>query len=322
VNSGSWLGKASKKAHAQAKKAFLQEQAISLDPDIYAGTDEELASLPVWHRTATTRSALHVSPTGAAILPKSIVGHAVLPHVPEWKKILRQIGLAHGDASRNAKGLRCPVADFLYDIELWHHQSTNGRWNTKFSRWERFGVRSVEDWRYGKKVLTKDKKFYEPVAERTFHRMKKRLIDLGLIEAHSHLWQGRTHLWIKPTDELSRMLFEPGYWDQARGHFAPEMSTKKKRSSGRKPRGISARHKELDKELYALYREAIAFGGDALQLPKLSKDEAWAIWDRLTKPIPLGSGYSKAPFAAKGTSRRKRLHERLSLKSTGFGGCF
>jgi hypothetical protein len=311
VNNGNWLEKASKKAKLQAKTAFLQEHAIALDPDTYAGSDEELAALSVWHRTATTKTALHLSPTGAAILPKSIVAHGALPRVPGWRKILKEIGRAHGDASRHAKCLAGHVADLLYGVEFQHHQSTNGRWNADLCRWERYGVRSVEDWRYHNHVPQKDKQFYSPVPRRTFFRIKDRLIAMGLIEAGSHLWRGRTYLWMKPTDELSRILFEPEYWEEVRAKYIPAKPVKTKPTSTRKPRGISARHCELDAELLALYRKAISNG---FNYPvECSKQERWAVWDRLTKPIALGNGYAKAPFAVKGTYRYSRIYEGLGL---------
>lgn len=309
MNNASWLEKASAKAKAHAKASILQSLAIALDPDTYTGSDEELAALPVWHRTATTKTASHLSPTGAAILPKSIVAHDALSRVSGWRKILKEIGRANGDASRHAKGLVGHVADLLYDIELQHHQSTNGRWNAGLCRWERYGVRSVEDWCCRKKVPANDEQNYHPVPRRTFFRIKDRLVDAGLIEAHSHLWRARTYLWMKPTDELSRVLFEPGYWEEVRAKYIPAKPVKTKPTSTRKPRGISARHQELDVELLALYRKVIA-----CEMLGLSKQESWAVWDRLTKPIILGNGYAKAPFAAKGTYRYKRIYDDLGLR--------
>lgn len=192
-----------------------------------------LTLLP-WQISSTTPLALHVSDTGAAILPKSLREDNALPRVSQWRKILREISQKE------------PVAAFLYDVELQHHHSTNGRWNEALQRWERYGVRPVEDWR-------------RESAERTFYRYKTELVERGLIVAGSHLWRGRTHLWVKPTDELSRILFEPGYWGQVREQYVPAKNKKKQSTakSHRKPRGISALHRAVDDELKALYRSVI-----------------------------------------------------------------
>jgi hypothetical protein len=69
------------------------------------------------------------------------------------------------------------------------------------------------------------------VSRRTFATIKDRLIEMGLIDAHSHLWNEKTHLWIKPTEQLSRIVFEPGYWETVRDLYA-FVPVKKK------PRGI------------------------------------------------------------------------------------
>ena len=75
------------------------------------------------------------------------------------------------------------------------------------------------------------------LSERTFFRVKKKLLDMGLIEAKSHLGRDPVHereataVWIKPTQELCRIVFEPGYWEKVRGKYA-YVKTKKK------PRGV------------------------------------------------------------------------------------
>src|SRR5688572_13271368 len=93
-----WLAKATAATKplyvAYITNAAAQENAIILDPDATIGTDEELKALPVWCRTATTNTAFHQSPTGAARLPKAIVADADLPRVTGWKKILKEIGQA------------------------------------------------------------------------------------------------------------------------------------------------------------------------------------------------------------------------------------
>ena len=78
----------------------------------------------------------------------------------------------------------------------------------------------------------------------SFFRIKDRLLDMGLIAAESHLRRDPdyplkakfnadqseevTALWIKPTDELSRIVFEPGYWKrfgEVRPHQNEEEAT-------------------------------------------------------------------------------------------------
>lgn len=144
----------------------------------------------------------------------------------------------------------------------WHQISTNGRFNEKLGRFERWGVKSVEGWstyhtckvpnpHYKSKVAWKSnellvkgqelqpwaKMVEKPMLSRaTFFRIKDRLLDMGLIEAHSHLWNGKTHLWIKPTEELSRIVYEPGYWEKVRAKYAYVPSKKK-------PRGVHAKAK-------------------------------------------------------------------------------
>jgi hypothetical protein len=96
-------------------------------------------------------------------------------------------------------------------------------------------------------------------SDRHFVRHKDRLIALGLIQAESHFrvdpshnikvglkaeghWKGPigapviTALWVKPTEELSRIIFEPGYWEKVRAKYAI-VPTKKK------PRGMHVKAK-------------------------------------------------------------------------------
>ncbi|WP_332712654.1 hypothetical protein [Pelagibacterium mangrovi] len=260
-------------------------------------TDEQLAALPVWQRTSTAANALEVSSTGAAILPKSPWGHDALPRVPGWQNILKAIGW-------DKTGF---VADLLHDIEFQHHQSTNGRWNEDLQRWERWGVRSVNDWcksgiHHGKAQAP------ARVCAKTFDKYKNRLVAMGLIVAEARKWQGPNHLWIKPTEQLSRIVFEPGYWEQVREQLVPAKPAKAK-PAAKKPRGLSAKHKEIEADLRALYLSTIK--GDYLSLDKPAR---WAIWDRLTKPIPIGKGHHhKKPYAATGSYQWKQIYHGLGL---------
>ncbi|RKE84906.1 hypothetical protein DFO46_1685 [Rhizobium sp. AG855] len=51
-------------------------------------TDNPDPSLTIWQRTSTTVVAEHDTGTGAAVLPKNIVGHDSIPRVARWRKIL------------------------------------------------------------------------------------------------------------------------------------------------------------------------------------------------------------------------------------------
>ncbi len=199
---------------AKAALAFEEYKATGVAPP---GMVDDLAKLTVWQRTSTVLEPKSVSPTGAAILPKNSHKSKHLPRVDDWLQILDKI-----DWNKNGF-----VTFFLESVIHWHHQSTSGRFSDQLGRFERYGVQSVERWNcYTLKTTGKP-----AVSVRTFHRIKDRLIELGLIVAESHLWNGKTYLWIKPTDELSRIVFEPGYWSTVRAKFE-HVPTKKK------PRGV------------------------------------------------------------------------------------
>lgn len=305
MNNENWLSTTSKVARAELKKSLTDKLLAENGLDATGNPEPEahLAKLPVWQRTSTTASAFEVTPTGAAILPKSVIGHDHLPRIDGWQKILKAIGWGKH---------RKYVADLLHDIEFQHHQSTNGRMNSSLGRWERYGVRSVDNWRNGmfNYGLGQMHLGNAKVPKSTFHTIKDGLIGRGLIEAEAHLWMGDTHLWIKPANELSRILFDPGYWETVQHLYAtakPAQAPKPK-SKG-KPRGMSAKLAALDEELMDTYRAVIH--GEMHHLPKQSR---WAIWERLTKPIPMGKNYSKAPFAELQSYRASRIHNALMLQ--------
>ena len=102
------------------------------------------------------------------------------------------------------------------------------------------------------KMVTK-----KTASNRHFVRHKDDLVDMGLIEAKSHFRVDPSHkfkvelkaegklkgsigtplitaLWVKPTEELCRIIFEPGYWETVRAKYA-YVPTKKK------PRGMHAK---------------------------------------------------------------------------------
>jgi hypothetical protein len=244
-------------AEAKALVAKEQHKTTGKPPP---GQVDDLFKLPVWQRTSTTLAAEFVYGTGAAILPKT----AEVPPIvkKDLKKILNEIDWhKHGF-----------VTAFLRDVIFWHHRSTSGRFNDKQGRFERWGVKSAEEWYnhqykapkhdYKSKGAACEKKPWSKTVDkwmlsrRNFFRIKDRLLDMGLIEAESHLRRDPdyplkvkfkadqseevTALWIKPTEELSRIVFEPGYWEKVRGKYA-YVKTKKK------PRGVHAKAKMVAK---------------------------------------------------------------------------
>lgn len=305
MNNLNWLSKSTAAAKPIIAQALAKQVLIDkgLNPDGTIEPASDLEKLALWQRTSTTAFAIEVAATGAAILPKNIYAHDGLPRVDGWPKILKAIGWGKH---------RTFIADLLHDIEFQHHQSTNGRMNETLGRWERYGVRSVEDWRNGNFNYGLGNKHHasQNVPKRTFHNIKDRLLELGLIEAGSHLWMGATHLWIKPTDELSRILFDAGHWEAVRHLYVTDKPLKgpNPKSKG-KPRGMSAKLATLDAELRATYLSAIR--GEMDHLPKQAR---WAIWERLTKPIPMGKNYSKASFAEPKSYRGSRLYSGLMLQ--------
>lgn len=181
---------------------------------------EHTLDMSEWRWRCTLLEAEHVYSTGAAILGTSPlhVGDKDMPYVKKWKANLREIDW-------HKKGF---VTAFLRDVIFWSSQSTSGRYNPALGRFERWGVKSVEGWR---------DQAEHSVSRRDFFRVKDRLIEMGLIEAHSHYQYMKyvlagplpddahdvgfyTALWIKPTEELSRIVFEPGYWETVKAKYA------------------------------------------------------------------------------------------------------
>ncbi|KQS64527.1 hypothetical protein ASG39_11270 [Rhizobium sp. Leaf371] len=297
-----WLAASTQKARPKYRSEINRDRLVGMTEANAEAHLKDLISpdtkLRLWHRTSTTLVAAHETPTKAAILPKSLAAHSDLPRVEGWKKILMQI----------AKETGCRdvafVADFLLDIEFQHHQSTNGRWNSELERWERYAVRSVEDWcKSGINNAKERRDAPKRVSERTLRNIKTKLEAAGLIDARTHLWNGDNHLWIKPSDKLSRMLFEEGHSQSTQQSPEPAPKVKKLR-----PRGMSAKHAKVEEENRELYRQAITG-----QLNGLDKKMLWLVWDRLTKPYAITDNIMKAPYAADGSSRRKRLYAALGL---------
>ena len=300
MGEATWLEITSKTAREELKaylaNALAKETGIVTVPSDASDALDALAATPTW-QWGTSKFATHESPTGAAILPKFLVTDNLLPRVDRWKRHLSVIG-------RFVGGLRfvSEVTAFLRDAIFWHFQSTDGRWNAASQRWDRYGVRSLDEWW----VPPHLGKCSDGMSKRTFIRCKDRLVLLGLIEAQAHLWQGRTKLWIKPTEQLLRIVFESGFWEIVASSFGPIKTKQALKGSKAKPRGLSAQHAKLDAEHRALYKKAIN-----CELSGLTMEQRWDVWGKLTKPKMLAANHVRKPFAPKGSHRYKLLYERL-----------
>jgi hypothetical protein len=297
--SAGWLHSPSAKAEIKQhiKTANDKEAAISAADAKCLETPDELAKLPVIYRWSTTKNAYTLSKSDHARLPKCPVADKDLPRVPKWRRHLTDIARHVVQSPKFAPH----GARFLRDVIFWHHQSTDGRWNDKIKRWDRYGVRQLEDWRAPSSSTPMD----EMMSTSTFVRFKNRLIEVGLIVAEAHLAGGKTRLWAKPTEKLQRIVFEPDYWASIKADFKAPVAPAKPKSKN-KPRGLSALHAKVSAESEVLYKKAIAGGFN-----KATTDERWQVWNRLTKSVALTNGKMKQPFTTKGDHRYNLLRERL-----------
>ena len=198
--------------------------------------------------------------------------NAALPYVDGWKNILEEIEFhKHGFVRKFLQDVifwhhqstngRFNVT--LGRFERWGVKSVAG-WLNHTHKASNPGYKPKKkggnpSWEPGPKNID-----IPSVSRATFFRIKNRLIGMGLIEAHSHLRtdpnhkikaihdagqkakgkpakyanspKGITALWIKPTDALSRIMFEPGYWETVRETYAYAPAKMK-------PRGLSAKGK-------------------------------------------------------------------------------
>lgn len=294
-----WLYSPSAKAEIKklSKTADDKEATIAIAEAKYQEPSEELAKLPVIYRWSTTRNTYKLTVTDHARLPKCPILDKDLPRVPKWRRYLMDIARHAVQSPKFAPH----GARFLRDVIFWHHQSTDGRWNDKIKRWDRYGVRLLEEWRAPSSSSPSD----TMMSLSTFLRFKNRLVEKGLIIAESHLAGGKTRLWVKPTEKLQRIVFEAEYWGSVKADFKV-LAAPAKPKSKHKPRGLSAFHAKLSAESEALYKKAIAGAFDYV-----TKDERWSIWSRLTKYVPLFGGSMKKPFTKKGEHRYRLLYERL-----------
>ncbi len=284
MGSETWLDRSTKLGQAWLLKKYGKEALTGQVPD----------TLPDWRVTSSVPIAKHETDTGAVILIKSDYADDDLPRVENHMAILRRVSKASGFRDTAF------VFSFLKDVIFWHHQSTNGRWNCVIDRYERWAVKPVAAWAAPKP----DRR----VSLRSFHSMKDWATEAGLVDAIPAKHTGVVKLWIKPTEKLSRLIFEPGYWEQIAGEFAPgpvEQPEKKKAA----PRGLSAKHAAITAELQTEYREALR-GSFIEMTPK----ERWDTWHHLTKSVQLTKTRKMAPFAPEGSYRRKRLFDALGLK--------
>ena len=291
-----------KKLPPKALETIKSAMAVSKEAaeQVYADHFDIPTKLAAWQISSTAADAVKLFENGAAILPSSVIADAELPRVEGVRKIMLAIGRAIRKPGKNTyEGYY--VADLLRDIDFQHHQSTNGLWNPELGRWERWGARDLDGWLKPQvNDPTMKSKASRRVNERTFRRIKEDLIALGLIEQTRKDFPRGRRIWLKPSTEFSRILFEPGYWDQVRDKYAPAKVAKPK--SGKKPRGLSARSKQIDDENLTLYRQVIHY-----ELTGLTAEMKKLILEKLTKPIPLTKNYVKKPFLEFGTYRHKRL---------------
>lgn len=280
-----------KASMAVAKEAAEIIQAEYWNPD---------PSLAVWAQTATTAKAEKEFENGAAILPSSVMADAELPRVKGFRKIMLAIGREIRKPDKETyEGYY--VADLLRDIDFQHHQSTNGLWNPELGRWERWGARDLDGWLKPQVNDPKMKaKELRRIHERTFRRIKADLIVLGLIEQKRKLFPPGRTIWLKPSPELSRILFEPGYWEHVREKYVPVKANVQKTT--KKPRGNSAHHNDN----VVLYRQVIMG-----ELPDLTEEMKKTIWGRLTKPVVVSEKYRMRPFVQKGSERYMTLMKAL-----------
>lgn len=284
MHNENWLDTATKLARAE----LLKKSGIA----VLTGQDN--AALPVWRQTSSTATAINLTDSGAALLEPGTIGNDHLPRVKNHVAIVRSLSQASGFRDKAF------IASFLKDVLFWHQQSRNGRWNCVIDRYERWGVKPVSDW-----ASQSDGK----VSERTFHAVKDWAVKAELIEAKSAKHMGKTKLWIKPTEKLSRMIFEAGFWEIARHEFAPQTEASPAKEKKAAPRGLSAKHKAIVEEQAALYRQTLADSG-----ANLTTQERWDTWHKLTKPTPLAQKRVVAPFAPENSHRRRRLREALGLQ--------
>ncbi|MGO7835612.1 hypothetical protein [Rhizobium johnstonii] len=284
MNNETWLDRATKSGQAWLLEKYGKEVLTGQVPE----------TLPGWRETSSVPTAKHLTDTGAAILVKSDYADDSLPRVQKHVAILRAVSKSSGFRKTVF------VFNFLKTVVFWHHQSTDGRWNCVIDRYERWGVRPVEEWSLAFADVG--------VSERTFHSVKDWAINAGLIEAIAAKHAGIVKLWIKPTVKLSRLIFETGYWEQIEPEFKP-IAVVKPQTKKAAPRGLSAKYAAISAELRALYTEALMHDAG-----KTSPQETWEIWNRLTKPTQLSKTRQIAAFAPENSYRRKRLFNALGLK--------
>lgn len=291
-----------KKLPPKALETIKSAMAVTEDAaeQVYADHFDIPTTLAPWQISSTAASAVKVFENGAAILPNSIIADITLPRVKGFRTIMLAIGREIRKPDRETYEGHY-VADLLRDIDFQHHQSTNGLWNPELNRWERWGARDLDGWLKPQVNDPKMKaKASRRIHERMFRRIKEDLIALGLIEQKRKLFPPGRSIWLKPTPELSRILFEPGYWEQVRDKYAPAKAKEKKTT--KKPRGNSAHHNDN----VVLYRQVIMG-----ELPNLTEEMKKTIWGRLTKPVVVSEKYTMKPFVQKGSERYITLMKAL-----------
>ncbi|MFE3837554.1 hypothetical protein [Pseudogemmobacter sonorensis] len=137
-------------------------------------------------------------------------------------------------------------------------------------------------------------------SESTFRRAIAELAGAGLIVSETHFWQGKRSLWIKPSPDLTRILFEPGRWEAVRDSYTTQPKPKA-------PRGNSAAHARYMAEAKGWYRRARGY-----DLPGgMSDAERWTIFRRLTEPQEVAKSFIIQPFAPAGSHKHRVLRDTL-----------
>ena len=182
-------------AESSALQAKVLHGITGKAPTGQADTPDTLAKLPVWQQRSTTLEA-NVFPTGVAIMPRATEPFKL---DKRQREILRSINFRPKDRF---------IPEFLNEVVYWHSNSTNGRWNEKLGRFERWGAQSVKDWinrRQKVKNPNPDYKWHDAndedgspqyyggktiekrmIGVGTFRTIRKDLEEMGLIEHAPH----------------------------------------------------------------------------------------------------------------------------------------
>lgn len=285
---------------AQAKKEF--GKATGPIKVYHVGevkeTEAELEKLPIWQRTGTTKVAPTYTSFGYGILPKQPIKDAEIKRHPDYVKVFDLLADLLGGRQSEWTAL------FLKSVDYWYHHSTDGRKNDEIGRWERYWVAPLA------KILHLKNNV---VSERTFRRIKDRLVSEKLVEVQTHAkavnGKAVNCLWIKPTDLLEELIFEEDVWKNFHKTITSAPASDKK--SGKKvksARGLSARIADKRKAL----KFALNDGWYTLSI-----EGKMALFDECSTPVDVASSgkrpYRIKPyFSTRGPSYRIKVYLRIA----------